>query len=110
MHRYWFEFCEEPAGELPPGCDRGCGVTALDRTDALQILQTYVFGDQVVAPIARVIEDIDIRELDQGHVVPNMEPPNGRGVWFPRGYDRPRTSDTQRLLHHRRAAASQAST
>ena len=29
------------------------------------------------------VEDIDIRELDQNHVVPNMAPVNLRGVWFP---------------------------
>jgi hypothetical protein len=24
-----------------------------------------------------------VRDLDQGHVIPNMGPPNLRGVWFP---------------------------
>ena len=37
--------------------------------------------------IKRMIENVDIRELDQGHVVPNMKPPNWRGVWFPLGYN-----------------------
>ena len=31
-----------------------------------------------------VIEDVDVRDLDQNHVVPNMDPPNFHGVWFPR--------------------------
>jgi hypothetical protein len=30
-----------------------------------------------------VVEDVDIRDLDQGHVVPNMGPVNFRGVWYP---------------------------
>jgi hypothetical protein len=35
------------------------------------------------SPLA-VIEDVDVRELDQGHVVPNMGDPTVRGVWYPR--------------------------
>ena len=33
-------------------------------------------------PIRRVVEDVDIKQLDQGHVIPNMDPPVWRGVWF----------------------------
>jgi hypothetical protein len=32
-------------------------------------------------------ENLDIRTLDQGHVIPNMKDPTLRGVWFPLGYD-----------------------
>jgi len=28
--------------------------------------------------------DVDVRELDQRHVVPNMGPPSIFGVWYPR--------------------------
>lgn len=30
-----------------------------------------------------IIEDIDIRQLDQGHVIPNMGVVTFEGVWFP---------------------------
>src|SRR5450631_1358583 len=28
-----------------------------------------------------------VRDLDQGHVIPNMAPPNWRGIWYPTGFD-----------------------
>jgi len=38
-------------------------------------------------PIASSVEDVDVRTLDQGHVIPNMLPPDRRGVWYPMGYE-----------------------
>lgn len=32
---------------------------------------------------AEVIENIDIRELDQNHIMPNMGVVNRLGIWFP---------------------------
>jgi len=32
----------------------------------------------------KVTEDVDVSTLDAGHVLPNMYPPNERGVWFPK--------------------------
>jgi len=29
-------------------------------------------------------EDVDVRALDGGHVLPNMGDPSVRGVWYPR--------------------------
>jgi hypothetical protein len=40
-----------------------------------------LFGFQ---EIDRVVTDVDISTLDQGHVIPNMNMPLARGVWFPR--------------------------
>jgi hypothetical protein len=31
-------------------------------------------------------QDVDVQSLDQGHVIPNMHPPNWRGIWYPKGY------------------------
>ena len=28
-----------------------------------------------------------VRDLDQGHVIPNMAPPDWRGIWYPKGFD-----------------------
>lgn len=36
--------------------------------------------------IKEIVPDVDIRTLDQRHVIPNMEVPVVRGVWFPRGF------------------------
>lgn len=32
-------------------------------------------------------EDVEIRTLDIGCVIPNMNPPIYRGIWFPLGYE-----------------------
>ena len=33
--------------------------------------------------VIAIVEDVDVRDLDQNHVVPNTGPVNFRGVWFP---------------------------
>jgi hypothetical protein len=82
LTRYWFEF---DWGESPPIRPErlGCGVTAFDREDALRLLARTAFASEEIPPISRVIEDIDVRTLDEGHVLPNMGPASERGVWFP---------------------------
>lgn len=83
LRRFWFRFRDLPNFSA---VGLGCGVTARDYDDAIDILVSTVFRGQAMPPIASVIEDIDISTLDQGHVVPNMEVPVFRGVWFPQGY------------------------
>ncbi|WP_343694012.1 hypothetical protein [Chitinophaga sp.] len=88
MTRYWFEF-DIPlvdAHNLPSGLLIGCGITAYNYEDAISILKDKVFKEQVIPVIKRMIENVDIRTLDQGHVIPNMTPPVARGVWFPYAY------------------------
>jgi hypothetical protein len=82
LHRYWFEF-RGSREALPPGGWLGCGVTAVDTADAEQLLVQGRFRGAPLPPIARVIEDVDVSELDAGHVLPNMGDPTQRGVWFP---------------------------
>jgi len=73
LHRYWFK----------TRVGYGLGVTAYSIEDARHLI------DEVVGPLGLdrevldIIVDVDVRELDQGHVIPNMGPPNFRGVWFP---------------------------
>jgi hypothetical protein len=86
MKRFWFEFDFAGYKTFPHGLIIGCGVTAFDYTDALSILKNKVFQEDL-PPITKKIEDIDVSKLDQGHVIPNMRPPNIRGVWFPLGYE-----------------------
>lgn len=84
LHRYWIVFDDPRRRAL--GFDLGCGVTAFDLRDAISLLESHVFKGSLPFPIASTIEDVDIRTLDQGHVIPNMLPPSSRGIWFPLGY------------------------
>jgi hypothetical protein len=83
LRRYWFEF-RAPREELPPGSWLGCGVTAVDTEDAERLLVAGPFRGAPLPPIERVVLDVDVSNLDAGHVVPNMADPTRRGVWFPR--------------------------
>ena len=62
----------------------GIGVTAYSREDAEQLISEM--DSSVNKDVVAIIEDVDIRTLDQGHVIPNMGPPNFRGVWYPKSY------------------------
>ncbi len=83
LRRYWFEF------ELPKTQARlavyglGCGVTARDYDDAVNLMKELVFSTHVMPPIRTVIEDVDVSTLDAKHVRVNMGVPIYRGVWFP---------------------------
>jgi hypothetical protein len=80
LHRYWVRF-EEPTASLA----LGMGVTAVDRSDAETVLRASVlFAHREFPPILEMEEDVDVRELDRGHVLPNMGDPSVRGVWYPR--------------------------
>jgi hypothetical protein len=61
----------------------GVGVTAASEAEALALI-FEAFGSE------RRVKDIrpiaDMRELDQGHVVPNMGNWFVRGIWFPLGH------------------------
>jgi hypothetical protein len=80
LRRFWFEFEPDAA---PLGMGYGCGVTAYDRHDAEELVSAAIDGP--MPTVRRVIEDVDVSTLDGGHVLPNMLPPNERGIWFPAG-------------------------
>jgi hypothetical protein len=81
--RYWFQFEFKDFSDLPPGMAIGCGITAWNYEDAINILND-VFDKYGIKPAVKaVIEDVNISELDAGLVLPNMRPPNERGIWFP---------------------------
>jgi anti-sigma factor RsiW len=82
LHRYWVRF-ETPSETFPLGASVGVGVTAMDRADAERVSQESVFQKRALPRIASVIEDVDIRDLDEGHVLPNVGDPSLRGIWFP---------------------------
>jgi hypothetical protein len=73
--RFWFE------------CKRqyklGAGVTAYSKAYAVKLLSDSGLIEGRDFDLERCTQDVDIRDLDQNHVVPNMGPPNLRGVWYP---------------------------
>ena len=79
LRRYWFESSRNLRGINL----RGIGVTAYSLSDAKIILNSAIKRHKLDVEIIETIEDVDIRNLDQGHVIPNMNPPNFRGVWYP---------------------------
>lgn len=82
LKRFWFKFSAPPLGSV----NLGCGVTAYDYNDALKLLRDKIFAGREMPIIAEVIEDVDVATLDKNHVIPNMEAPVIRGIWFPKGY------------------------
>jgi hypothetical protein len=82
MRRFWFEF-EGTRPFSPLGL--GCGITARDKDDAMNILREKMFEDGEL-PIRRFVQDVSIDELDANHVIPNIGNIFLRGIWFPQGY------------------------
>ncbi len=74
LHRFWFE--------LRRGL--GVGVTAHSREEAQGLARAACDASGWEFDLVQVVEGIDVADLDQSHVVPNMGPPNFKGVWFPR--------------------------
>jgi hypothetical protein len=73
LTRYWFKTTK----------GLGFGITAFSEEDAkvqLTDIATTIGKDYEVVEI---IADVDVRTLDQTHVIPNMGPPSLRGVWYP---------------------------
>jgi hypothetical protein len=50
------------------------------------LLRESVVKGAALPGILEVKENIDIAMLDPNHVLPNMDDPTVRGVWFPKGY------------------------
>jgi hypothetical protein len=80
LTRFWFVFEGRVNFSV---LNLGCGITAYDRADADQFLREEVFSLYGERQIQKVIADIDVRTLDEGHVRPNMGNPAVRGIWFP---------------------------
>ncbi len=74
LRRFWFAV---------PGA-LGIGVTAYSLLEAEDLAREANKRIGRSFEPSGVTEDVDIRDLDQNHVVPNMGPTNLRGVWFPR--------------------------
>lgn len=69
--RYWFKLEDH----------LGVGVTAYSLDDALSLLSRANFVFHLSE--TNVIENVDLSQLDQNHVLPNIGAPNVRGIWYP---------------------------
>jgi len=56
------------------------GVTAFSVEDALCILADEGVDRDLIKAI---VENVDVRTLDQRSIIPNMGPPSFRGIWYP---------------------------
>jgi len=83
LTRFWFRFEPSPT---PCALNLGCGVTAYNHQDAVNLIREFVFKGTKLPPIVEMREDVDLSTLDQKHVLPNMDVPSRRGIWFPKGY------------------------
>jgi hypothetical protein len=78
---YWVRF---ELQTTPSPYNLGVGVTADSEEDARQILAAVM---QDAPPVTSVNPINELRDLDQGHVAPNMGNWFLRGIWFPPGYE-----------------------
>ena len=79
---YWFEFEGWGIGSY-------AGVTAYSLDDAKYLLKKHFFKDflkQELPQIKNIIENVQVKDLDQIHIVPNLGPISERGVWCPNLY------------------------
>lgn len=85
MIRYWFEFdiTLNDWSSKQTLLRAGCGVTAHDIDDALQLIRDVVLQGGPLPPLKRVEPDIDISTLDAKHILPNIDSVLRHGVWFP---------------------------
>jgi hypothetical protein len=83
MIRYWVQFKLPLPSQYPMGLARGCGVTAYDKDDAMELIRKSLFTGDDIPEVSRITENVDISTLDANHVLPNMASPLVRGIWFP---------------------------
>ena len=65
---------------------RNIGVTAYSLDDDKRLIQEKAFPKEELPRIKKVTENIQFKDLDQNHIVPNMGPITERGVWYPNFY------------------------
>ena len=82
LRRYWLEFNTAPH----PAMEMGVGVTAWNLDDARTLVTSATASEVAQVDLSRVVEDVDLRELDQSHIAPNVvAAPSVRGIWYPQG-------------------------
>ncbi len=82
--RYWF--VTSPENRFGPG---NFGVTAYSKEEGIEMIikaMTSLGLQQLLTNLnedTEVIANIDIRILDEGHIIPNMGVVTYEGVWYP---------------------------
>lgn len=72
LQRFWF----------PASVGLGIGVTAWSIEEAKKFANIALMSLPTVAKLGEPVIGVDIRNLDQRHVIPNMLPCNLHGVWY----------------------------
>jgi hypothetical protein len=85
LRRYWIRFKRL---DRPDPLNLDCGATAWTCDDALNLIAERVFSGGQLPEVVDVIEDVDVRTLDEGHVRPNMGDVTERGIWYPLGFNK----------------------
>ena len=62
------------------------GVTAWSEDDALSLIHENIPKTNQLPDMRNIKEITSLDDLDQEHIIPNMQEFVTRGVWFPRGY------------------------
>ena len=83
LKRFLLEFEKHAAGV------HWVGVTAWTQEDALHLIQTTIFIQKKLPDFISLEEINSLDDLDQNHMVPNMEEFVSRGIWFPQGLRNP---------------------
>lgn len=78
--RYWITLNQQ---ERPIGFGLGIGITAYSEEDMLSILRDRIEQEIKIEKV-QIIRSLD--ELEQNHVLPNMEEFVFRGMWYPKGF------------------------
>ena len=78
LTRYWIELESQENPWIR------FGVTAYSIDDAIALIMAEALNTDARPITKTIIEDVDIRKLDQHHVIPNMGIPTIRGIWFPK--------------------------
>jgi hypothetical protein len=73
LRRFWFQ--------VPSHL--GIGVSAYSLAEAVVLARGAASQVDWPFEVDAVVEDIDIKDPDQNHVVPNMGLVNFHGVWYP---------------------------
>jgi hypothetical protein len=84
LKRYWL--IVSPDDKFGP---RNFGVTAFSPQQAKSLIKEALVSmawqhiSKELIDKAEIVENIDVRTLDENHVVPNMGVVSRQGVWFP---------------------------
>lgn len=81
LKRYWYSWIGNVSDPALPWL--GCGVTADNPADATSFIERDVLRGRALRQPHRIIENVQLGQLDLRHVIPGIGEPEWPGVWFP---------------------------